>query len=147
MRAALVESQGAPFAMQEEEEALENIPGSLRGPRIRKQNISFTGSTSSTSLTSSSPSTSGIGSYFVSKNTAGSQPSLEGIGWNQEVHEQTDIAAADFWFFNNLSMNVADSPLLVEFGERNFNIKQRVQATFSQGFEWKVSILLFSNCK
>jgi hypothetical protein len=110
MRAAIAESEGAPFDMQEEEEALENIPGSLRGPRIRKQNVSFAGSTSSTFPTSSSPSTSGIGSYFVSRSTTGSQPSLEGTGWNKEVHEQTDIAAADFWFFNNLSMNVADSP-------------------------------------
>ena len=109
MRATIAESQGAPFYMQEEE-ALENIPGSLCGPQIHKQNASFVGSTSSTFPSSSSPSASGIGSYFVSRNIAGSQPSLEGTGWNKEVHEQIDIATADFWFFNNLSMNVVDSP-------------------------------------
>ena len=97
MRAAMAESEGAPFDMPEEEEALENIPRSLRGPQIRKQNISFTGSTS-TSPTFSSPSTSGIGDYFVPKNTPGAQPSLEGTAWFKEVHEQTDIAASDFGF-------------------------------------------------
>jgi len=112
MRAAIAESEGAPFDMQEEEEALENIPGSLRGPRIRKQNFSFTGSTSTSPTSSSSPSgsPSGIGGYFVPRNTPGAQPSLEGTAWFKEVHEQTDIAASDFWFFNNISMNAADSP-------------------------------------
>ena len=98
---------------EEEEEALENISRSLRGPWIRKQNVSFTSSTSSTGSSSSSPSASGIGSYFVPKNTPRAQPSLEGTTWFKEVHEQTDITAADFWFFNNISMNVANSPYWV----------------------------------
>ena len=109
MRATIAESQGVPFGMQEEEETLENILGSLRGLRFRKQSVSFAGSTS-TFPSSSSPSASGIGSYFVSRNTAGSQPSLEDIGWNKEVYEQTDIACAYFGLFNNLSMYVANRP-------------------------------------
>ena len=43
MRAAIAESEGAPFDMQKEE-ALENIPGSLRGPWIHKQSASFASS-------------------------------------------------------------------------------------------------------
>lgn len=113
MRAAIAESEGAPFDMQEEEEALENIPGSIRGPRIHKQNVPFTGSTSSTDPSSSSPSASGIGSYFVPRNTPGAQPSLEATAWFKWVHEQTDIAASNFWFFNNISMNAANSPYWV----------------------------------
>ena len=110
MSAAIAESQGAAFDMQKEKDTLENIPGSLRGPRIRKQNASFASSTSSTFPSSSSPSASRIRSYFVPRNTPGAQPSLEGTAWFKEVHEQTDIAASDFWFSNNISMNATNSP-------------------------------------
>lgn len=44
------------------------------------------------------------------RNTTGAQPSLEATGWNREVHEQADIACADFWYFNNIAFNVASSP-------------------------------------
>ena len=49
------------------------------------------------------------------RNTPGAQPSLEGTGWNRDVHAQLDIQCADFWFFNKLSFNVAASPYFLNF--------------------------------
>jgi hypothetical protein len=113
VRAAIAESQGATIDMEQEQAALENIVGSFRAPRIRKQGASFTASASASSSrvhSSSPPSASGIGSYFVHRNTPGAQPSLEATGWNKEVHEQTDIAVSDFFYLHNIPLRVIDSP-------------------------------------
>ena len=68
--------------------------GSFRGLRIHAQNTPSRGKSSgsdSTSAGSSRPKNSAIDGYFVHRNTLGAQPSLEGIGWNRDVHEQLDI--------------------------------------------------------
>ena len=83
--------------------------GSFRGPRIRAPTGGKSSGSGSTSAGSSRPQKSAIDGYFVHRNTPGAQPSLEGTRWNCDVHEQLDIQCADFWFFNNLSFNVATS--------------------------------------
>lgn len=47
--------------------------------------------------------------FFVPRNVPGAQPSLEGTGWNIEKHEQARISTSNFWFYNNLSFNVANN--------------------------------------
>ncbi|XP_059063100.1 uncharacterized protein LOC131079406 isoform X2 [Cryptomeria japonica] len=115
MRSTIAKSQGVSVDIEEEQEAFDGIVGSRRGPRIRKPTTtSPIASASSSRVLGTIPlpsSRSGsIGDYFVPRNTLGAQPSLEAIGWNKEVHEKTDIAAADFWYFNNISFNVGDNP-------------------------------------
>ncbi|XP_059063173.1 uncharacterized protein LOC131856039 [Cryptomeria japonica] len=116
MRSAIAESQGASIDIEEEQEALEDIAGSLCGPRIRKPTttlpITFASSSRVPGVGSGiGASQSGsIGDYFVPRNTPGAQPSLEATGWNREAHEKTDIAAAGFWYFNNIPFNVAGNP-------------------------------------
>ncbi|XP_057865208.1 uncharacterized protein LOC131072922 [Cryptomeria japonica] len=115
MRSAIANSQGASIDIEEEEEeALQGILGSRRGPRIRKPNTTLPIASASSSRVPSiaaSPSrTQSIGSYFVPRNTPRAQPSLEASGWNREAHEKADIVAADFWYFNNIPFNVADNP-------------------------------------
>ena len=92
--------------------------GSFHGPRIRVRNTPTRGKSSgstSTSVGSSRPQNSSIDGYFVHRNTPGAQPSLEGTGWNCDVHAQLDIQCAEFWFFNKLSFNVVASPYFLTF--------------------------------
>lgn len=92
--------------------------GSFRGPRIRARNTPTRGRSSgsgSTSAGCSRPQNSSIDGYFVHRNTPVAQPSLEGTGWNRDVHEQLDIQCADFWYFNKLPFNVAASPYFLNF--------------------------------
>ena len=92
--------------------------GSFRGPRIHVRNTPTHGGSlgsASTFAGSSGPQNSSIDGYFVHRNTPGAQPSLEGTGWNRDVHAQLDIQCADFCFFNNLSFNVAASPYFLNF--------------------------------
>ncbi|XP_057848458.2 uncharacterized protein LOC131058955 [Cryptomeria japonica] len=115
MRSTIAESQGVSVDLEEEQEALEGKVGSRCGPHIRKPTTTLLfASASSSRIPGTVPlpsSRSGsIGDYFVPRNTPGAQPSLEAIGWNKEVHEKTDIAVADFWYFNNIAFNVADNP-------------------------------------
>jgi hypothetical protein len=91
----------------DEETSFEGIAGTLRGPHIRNT------SASTSSISSRVPTTRATctpHSIFVPKNILGVQPSLEGIGWNKEVHQQADKACANFWYFNNLPFNVTSSP-------------------------------------
>lgn len=49
-------------------------------------------------------------SLFVPRNTPGAQPSLEGTSWNRELQNETKLACARFWYYNNIPFNVASSP-------------------------------------
>lgn len=73
---------------------VQHIVVSTRGPRIRGE----------------SSSTTSIKFNFVPRNEPGSQPSLEAIGWNKEVHKEAEKACANFWYYNNIPFNVARSP-------------------------------------
>ncbi|XP_057851591.2 uncharacterized protein LOC131061784 [Cryptomeria japonica] len=117
MRSTIAESQDASIDIEEEQEALEGIVGSRRGPRIRKPTTTtlpiasaFSSRVPRAGKGTAAPQSRSIGDNFVSKNTPGAQPSLEAIGWNREAHEKTNIATTDFWYFNNIPFNVADNP-------------------------------------
>ncbi|XP_059072529.1 uncharacterized protein LOC131065074 [Cryptomeria japonica] len=114
MRSAIAESQGVSVDLEEEQEALEGIVGSRRGPRICKPTITSPIASASSSRVPGtvplpSPQSGSIGDYFVPRNTPGAQPSLEATRWNKEVHDKTDIAVADFLYFNNIAFNVAEN--------------------------------------
>ncbi|XP_057827910.2 uncharacterized protein LOC131039203 [Cryptomeria japonica] len=114
MRSTIAKSQSVFVDLEEEQEALEGIVGSRRGPRIRKPTITLPITFASSSrvpgtIPLPSPRSGFIGDYFVPRNTPRAQPSLEATGWNNEVHEKTDIAIADFWYFNNIAFNVAEN--------------------------------------
>lgn len=51
------------------------------------------------------------GSFFASRSSPGSQPTLHGMtAWNEERHKQARKAIAAFWFFSDIPFNVARSP-------------------------------------
>ncbi|XP_059068309.1 uncharacterized protein LOC131858858 [Cryptomeria japonica] len=59
------------------------------GPRIRKSRLD---------------------SFFVPRTTPGSQLSLEGMGWNKEVHDAAKMAIGRFWSYSCIPFFVARSP-------------------------------------
>ncbi|XP_059077840.1 uncharacterized protein LOC131065844 [Cryptomeria japonica] len=59
------------------------------GPRVRKSRLD---------------------SYFVPRSTPGAQPSLEGMGWNKEVHDAARKQICKFWYFCNIPFIAARSP-------------------------------------
>ncbi|XP_059066890.1 uncharacterized protein LOC131858042 [Cryptomeria japonica] len=59
------------------------------GPRVRKSRLD---------------------SYFVPRSTPGAQPSLEGMGWNKEVHDAARKQICKFWYFYNIPFIAARSP-------------------------------------
>ena len=58
------------------------------GPRIRKQKLT-------------------LDSMFAPRMAPGSQPSLEGMGWNKDKHDYAKLAIGDFFIYNNISFNAA----------------------------------------
>lgn len=110
MQASIASSQGAPVNLESDDDALQGIVGSLRGPRNRRQPTTTASPSSTSSRAPGSAPTRTVDSFFVPRNTPGSQTSLEATGWNKEVHEHAYIACADFWYFNNIPFNVANSP-------------------------------------
>ncbi|GLJ14417.1 hypothetical protein SUGI_0232970 [Cryptomeria japonica] len=49
-------------------------------------------------------------SFFILHNTLGAQPRLLGTSWDKEVHQQTKVALARFWYYNNILFSIVDSP-------------------------------------
>ncbi|XP_057816558.2 uncharacterized protein LOC131029904 [Cryptomeria japonica] len=145
MRSAIAEYQGVSIDFEEEQEALEGIVGSRRGPRIRKPTTTSPIASASSSRVPSTSSgivasrSGSIGDYFVPRNTSGAQPSLEATRWNREAHEKADIACDDFWYFNNISFNVANNPFWLNLVTAMTVAIKGVQGPFSQGFEWEVA--------
>ncbi|XP_057872600.2 uncharacterized protein LOC131078829 isoform X2 [Cryptomeria japonica] len=104
-------------------------PSSL--PSYRPTQFASAGASTSTSIsggataTSHAPSTSScsgsvsigprirksrLDSFFVPRTTPGSQPSLEGMGWNKEVHDAAKMAVGRFWTYSSIPFFVATSP-------------------------------------
>lgn len=48
-----------------------------------------------------------LDSFFVPRTTLGSQPSLEDMGWNKEVHDVAKMAVGRFWSYSCIPFFVA----------------------------------------
>ena len=51
-----------------------------------------------------------INTFFAPRTKPGSQPTLDGTGWEKNIHSQARKAFANFWYYPNIPFHCARSP-------------------------------------